>query len=359
MTKGTVTCLLNKRQGEPSVNAEKVGQFKSGDLVEIIDVVEGDFYEGVNTWYKLASEIFIWSGCVSVDVDSSVFKKKIAIDEETEIKQLPKKNKKTILNNIYKGYEGTGKNVGVAILDSGINMSHTFIGESVKYYENFIANEGQEDIHPHGHKVAGVISSSEKVLHRNNTDLFIFKVSTNGNNVREAAVLAALDKIDREQFLWESIDVMNLSIDISSNSSKRAYYLPKIQDKINALLNKGIVAVIAGGELPGDQNVLFDIKNCIHVGTSKSSEPEKMIDFDLFFLDKPIPTYSPKGVSLDSNLDRDSAYTAYVSGILSRHIEIAKVSKNSSRLTSLKKYLNSISVPFENQEITPLIPYKK
>lgn len=67
--KGIVNIALNERRLSPSVNAHTSVFYKKGDVVEIVESVIGDFYDGDNLWYKLNNGSFIWAGGVDVEFD--------------------------------------------------------------------------------------------------------------------------------------------------------------------------------------------------------------------------------------------------------------------------------------------------
>lgn len=80
MTTGTTTCNLYKRRTKPSVNSEKAGFFALGEAVKIIDVVIGDLYEGVKTWYELEGGFYSWSGGIDLNLNDPLLIKKNELD---------------------------------------------------------------------------------------------------------------------------------------------------------------------------------------------------------------------------------------------------------------------------------------
>lgn len=60
--KGVVNKRLNKRVQGASVNAEKLNPYEVGDVVEIVEILNGDDIDGNNVWYRLDDGTFVWSG---------------------------------------------------------------------------------------------------------------------------------------------------------------------------------------------------------------------------------------------------------------------------------------------------------
>ncbi|MBL4668142.1 MAG: S8/S53 family peptidase, partial [Flavobacteriales bacterium] len=297
--KVTVTKFLNVRVGEPRVNAPNYQYLAPGSILEIDgNVYEGDTYEGNNKWYKDEAGNYYWSG--GIDHDQNI---------------APEIDK----TNPFSSYEGNGQSIGIAIFDSGVNNQHVYLKNRIKYYENFIAGSDLTKVHIHGHKVAGVIASDDPNANRNKSDLYCFRISSEYNLVDDDALLKGMNVLNQTDTLFKSIDIVNMSLNIGDSS----YYLPKIQVLVNSLLEKGIVTVISAGN-NFESLEIAELNNVIKVGAftqdslSKILENEFINPYDFSFLNSSISCYPMNGINLTAKFKDVSAYTAFMSAILTR-----------------------------------------
>jgi hypothetical protein len=68
--RGIINTETNERQ-RPGVNSPTRTFYKVGDVVDIVDAVTGDPYEGDDLWYKLTNGCYLWSGGVDIEADSA------------------------------------------------------------------------------------------------------------------------------------------------------------------------------------------------------------------------------------------------------------------------------------------------
>ena len=68
--KGFITAEINEREF-PSVDADILGFYRVGQIVEISSMVEGDEFDGESLWYKLDNGTYLWSGGVNTGRDCS------------------------------------------------------------------------------------------------------------------------------------------------------------------------------------------------------------------------------------------------------------------------------------------------
>lgn len=322
--KVTVSKYLNVRVGSPSVNAPCYQYLAPGTELEVDgNLYSGDPFDGNTNWYKDLAGNFYWSGGVDKEIDDVV-----EID----------------LNDPFTGYQGNGKNIGIAVFDSGVNPEHLHLKNRIKYYENFISNSDKERIHDHGHRVAGIIASDDPSVNRNISDLYCFRVISRANTVDLDALLNGLEELNRNNELHKKMDIVNLSLNVHPG------ILIDLQNLIDSLRDKGIVSVVAAGENFG-HNDIAKLKNVIKVGSFDHDELPALISqgvpdiFDAFFLNQSISCYPLNGNNLTSSLGRDSAYTAFVSAILARHLSINDFTKDSQRLVKAKAFLNRLGIP--------------
>lgn len=321
----TVTKHLNVRVGEPSVNAPCYQYLAPGTELKVDGkLYNGDNYDGISTWYKDKADNYYWSG---------------GVKEPNQI-VIQKEDQGSFSEAILK-YSGDGSGIGVAILDSGIDLNHVHLKKRIKNYESFLEGKPLKNISHHGTQVAGIITSDDNRVTRNKSDIYCMRVANNKNFIDNYAVQLALKKID-DSVLNTHIKILNMSINIIS------IYVSRIQPIINSLLDKGIIAVVAAGE-NGQLNEISRLENVIKVGVFSQNSYERLKekgipkDYSFAFLDIPIPSYKVGGSEIDSKIDNDSAYCAFVSAILSREWS-NKLPSKKTRLEDAISFLSNNSI---------------
>ena len=144
-----------------------------------------------------------------------------------------------------------GSNICIAIVDSGINMSHSAFDVEGKICpfpasRSFIGNERDlKDAEGHGTYCAGIAAGRE--LTNDNFSgvaydarLLICKV---GWNPSVANVIEALDHIKSVSDSGNRVDIVSMSIGFKSNTE----HLDELQRCINRLTDRGIICVAAAG----------------------------------------------------------------------------------------------------------------
>lgn len=233
MSKGIVTCYLWHRKGAASVNAEKIEEFKSGDEVEIIDVVlgetENDYYESTPTWYKLKGGNYVWSGGVSIEPNDRFLRRKIELDQgffersttqldegtsidldsKFSIEDLFKFNyrrsfdwwhKKFEIKSLWESLENCGHDVNVAILDTGIYKQHSHLKNANIRTSNIWDNSNSaDDLDGHGTLISSIIvSQGEDFLGiAPSVNLQMIQITKSGR-ATVSDIIAGIKKLPRE-----------------------------------------------------------------------------------------------------------------------------------------------------------------
>src|SRR6478736_2156892 len=73
--RGIVNRPINERKS-PGVNAPVCGGYDEGAVVDVVETVLGDLYDGENVWYKLNTGAYVWSGGVLVQRDFTALRNK-------------------------------------------------------------------------------------------------------------------------------------------------------------------------------------------------------------------------------------------------------------------------------------------
>ncbi|MHA1974815.1 MAG: S8 family peptidase, partial [Candidatus Hodarchaeales archaeon] len=174
--------------------------------------------------------------------------------------------------------EIVGSGVRIAIIDSGIDDTHSDLRNRISYQESFVKeiygfsyDEGYSDEHGHGTHVAGIAagsSSSYPGIAPNATLINLKAADMTGHSTGEA-FLAALDKaIDLK------VDIISISLGFSISSPWGAYDI--LSKAVDEAVQAGIVVVVAAGN-EGDSSDYATInspasgREVITVGASNGS----------------------------------------------------------------------------------------
>ena len=235
--KARVLVPLNIRTGRPEIlpdNNTGNRYYAEGDVIEIEKLVIGDTYKDNNAWYKLSDGGFVWSGGVE----------KISVNELSREKQFEFKEEKLLwpikkfqINNIWPFSLGEG--ITVAILDTGIDISHPELKNSILDGYNFFEKSNDYmDFDGHGTRCAGIIAASglfDVVGVSPKCKLLIAKIkNSQSSGVNENTLINALE--------WAIGKA-----DIISFSGGKPEDLPGIKDAIDKVEKNNIVIVSAIG----------------------------------------------------------------------------------------------------------------
>jgi subtilisin family serine protease len=144
----------------------------------------------------------------------------------------------------------TGKNVNVAVLDTGIKSNHEELQDSILGQKDFINNDDiAEDDHGHGTHVAGIITSNGL---RNFPDfgwamgiapdagIYALKVCDRNGVCLEDDVIAALEYAS-------SLDIQIVSMSLGYGNYDSYCDFDHVAIKVNELVDKGISVVVSSG----------------------------------------------------------------------------------------------------------------
>lgn len=343
--KAKITAYLNERIQAPNLEADNKVYYEPGDTIEIVDIVNGQEYEGNKVWYKLDNGAYVWSG--GVEGTKSMESNRIKFSGESLV------NYNSIFSGIPDNYRKTkGEGVKVAVLDTGIFQEHPdfpgMFNQSYLFSKNFTESDyGYDDWNGHGSHVCGLISA------RSHDDIGIIGVApnceiANVKVIQDNRVVnpASLQK-GIEYVLDSDAEVVNLSLNLRYSDYQ------KLEVLIDRLAKEKIVIAAAGRneKLLANRSFLFYPamnQNIISVGSfdriffKSFKNPEFNKNLSLI-----IPEQNLKSCSNEKNLYSfefgSSMSTALVTGISA----LIMSSKNIENSAELLDELRKISIKYD------------
>jgi subtilisin family serine protease len=362
MSTGIATCNVYRRLNKPSVNAEKAQYFVSGNEMSINDVVLGDSFEGVNTWYELEGGIFVWSGGVSLNLEDKIFERKLNLDDLFE----KRKGNSDITQAIFDYSKevklekqiilGSGAGITIAVLDSGIDKRHFQKNGNIVY-----SNDDREDNSKfeHGTKVTGLLISDNEEIKGlcPSSKIFDFKTTLLERNIDDTKVQNALLHIYKN-LPNSPCEIINLSLDTDSK---------KVAKVVKELHSKGVILVVAAGNGDGTSNSLADLNEyVITVGTFFQHNFKHHIqngfnnNYKVWFSNQNVRTTGLYPIS-STKFSDVSAYTALITGLISKYLSNNNQIKPGERFKMVSEFISDVSFEISLENLTSstfLKPYK-
>jgi len=165
------------------------------------------------------------------------------------------------LNNLH-SMGLSGKNVTIAVLDSGVDMNDTRFDvdgnafttddKRIKISKSFVSGEDSKDYKGHGTMVIGLISASETTNGgfsmsgiAKDADIWNLKVLDADGDGDSESIISALNYVLDHK---EEVDIISMSL---GNAFTR---MENIEEKVIECWNAGIIVCIAAGNEGGDEN---------------------------------------------------------------------------------------------------------
>jgi len=344
--KGVVNCYLNVRSGEPSVNAPNPFYLVPGDKVEVDEIVTGDVIDGKDVWYKLMDGNFVSSAGIDLDSDNRLIKDKIAWHIE-----------EYALPRFWERYS-RGENVTIAVLDSGIDITHPEFQDRVfaNLSKDFTSANSIADEIGHGTHVSGIISSNNQSKITSiapKSKLIVGKISRTGRDILQAQLADAI----RWAADIQEVDIINLSLYVQSDSKDQ------IKSAVDYALGKNKVVVAANGNFNGFATVPGRIDPVIQVGSvsqDKALQFKEDSDFPFTICSPGVKIFS---TFINGSYKEDggtSMASAFTSGMLA--LKISKLKESNSNLDLIHKKLSdemvktAININTANQRFSIINP---
>jgi len=136
----------------------------------------------------------------------------------------------------YDGTNLTGKNITVAIIDTGIDVKHTAFNNIIGGYDFLDKDNEPNDIDGHGTMVAGVIASHGAVKGiAPDVNILAYKIAAGNRYVSSNELIQAI-----ERSAIDNADILNISIGLDHINES-------IDRAINSIVDKGVVVIVAAG----------------------------------------------------------------------------------------------------------------
>lgn len=241
--KARVKTYLNERTQKPSVNAPNYHYYSPGDEIEIVDIVNGDNYDGIDVWYKLDNDSFVWSGGVEGVQKIETQRSEISSEIQEQLVNFNSSFKK--LDNTYKSTEGSG--IKIAVLDTGIYENHPdfegYFNNPYKPSQDFTKSDfNYVDRNGHGTHVAGIIGARSKdsdgiIGVSPNSEIWNLKCQSDTGEITSKTLSPAFEEI-----LEKKPHIVNMSFNLTKDDFN------SLESKIKEIADAGIILIGAAGE---------------------------------------------------------------------------------------------------------------
>lgn len=213
----------------------------------------------------------------------------------------------------------TGKDIKIAIIDTGCCINHPDLKNNIVGYRNFTTESTVEDGCGHGTHVSGIVASNGHIKGiAPDSKLLILKVlESNGNGNLESVYNAINYAIDQE------VDIINLSLGCKVD-------VPELHNAIKRAVNNNIVVCCAIGN-DGDSNANTNeidypayYPEVISVGAIDNSRLSATFSNSNIFCDCVAPGVNIISTHLNNNyigLDGTSMSTPHVVGAIALLME--------------------------------------
>lgn len=248
--KARIIVDLNERTQKPSVNANVSKFYKPNDIIEIIDIVNGDEYDGNSIWYQLENKAYVWSGGVEGLIDITLR------PEDTEQKgEIPSQaydwwHEEYKIQELWKGLGTKGEGVKIAVLDSGIDQEHPYFDSSKITCSNiWDETSNAPDTNGHGTQVSSILiaNGAKMVGIAPDVNLHMIRILNQAAKVKDlvdginkipedtdivciSQTMSKLDNTEDTQLITDALSKLKTSLIVcgAGNSSSRERYFENL-----------------------------------------------------------------------------------------------------------------------------------
>ena len=237
------------RFGKPSRDTPVKGILYEGFVLDV-DPVEGENIDGNDRWYKDKNGDYIWSGATTIvpETDSPTMDNKNIVHWG-----ITKLGIDQILN-----LGITGRNVNVAVFDSGVNNNHDDLKEAIASSIDLSNSNNTIDKTGHGSHVTGIIGARKK--HSNfhgvatSCSITSFKVLHDNVGIKINAIIDGISRLISGDALVSHI--INMSLEFFISEEKAII----IDNKMKEAFDKGIIITSAANGT-SEENISYPAKS--------------------------------------------------------------------------------------------------
>lgn len=351
---------VNIRKGSPTVRADNaVGVIHSGQEFSCFcELISDDSCEEINgnrSWYKLAGNLYMWSGGFEMEVNDDCGKEFIPLSDTISYQDFFK----DVIPDEFLQLGGQG--VVVAVLDTGVCECHP---DFDKYFDQELLPSkdytgsaiGYRDVQGHGSHIAGLIGG------RSHKERGVVGIAPKSNiwNIKIRDDQAGSETIWLSKALDELILfaagnrhiplVVNMSFQISTNAYER------LETKFKALHDSNVMIVAAAGDntdliksfiyYPAYSDLVISAG---HLDSTFKLETNKFHDrIDFILPATSLTSLAPAEKNYYQQLTGSSMSTALMSGIVA--LVMAKASEK-SRQEVIRQVKSFAKVYNQNEQL--------
>jgi len=241
--------LRNTPEADPQYK-NWAGELKPGEFFKATGVVKGKLYNGVDYWYKDAYNRYAtMSGFTAPGANLDWPLRLLGIPQLWEIT--------------------TGKNVTVAVIDSGIDHNNPDLSTAVSGTRSYNVLDDAEEAWPdtfnHGTACAGIVASRGAGAMKGvapGCNLMVIKLA---NHDADYSIASNIVKAIR--FAMQA-DIISMSFGSGEKN-------PVVENAIRAAMAKGTICIASAGDYPRRPGILFpaNYKGMISVSSINCSNP--------------------------------------------------------------------------------------
>ncbi|WP_163854063.1 S8 family serine peptidase [Paenibacillus elgii] len=261
--------------------------------------------------------------------------------------------------------QSTGRNVTIAIVDSGIELHNDINRNKILKFKDFVNNKEElYDDNGHGTFIAGIINANGKLRGiAPDADLVIIKVIDSKGNTDKDLLEKSLEWLIENKYKY-NINVINISLGVPTYTNNDDLSYDEIFEKLKTLRRMGVLTVMsAGNNGPNSGSIVYPASSpdVITVGyinnngtyshsddkvaysSSKGFEKGNNIKPNLVTLGVDILSLDYRDLGGYLTASGSSYAAAILSGVLAVLIESNRVQPKSDIETILYRYVEKLS----------------
>lgn len=244
------------------------------------------------------------------------------------------------LNELFYSKNITGKNIKVAVMDTGYDIENKDI--SIVKGINLTSDDSSDvrDRNGHGTRIAGIIGAKKNneglIGIAPESDLYIYKIAYENGQIDSDILVKGI-----ETAIKDDVDIINMSLEFSEEYPNVTQALKKASDKGIILLssagNRSSESIKTEVQYPGNLDIVISV-SMLDVNGNISEFGVNSDDVDIYSPGEDVVgTYFGNKLTLSNDC---SSATAYTSGIAALILEIDGKLSQEEMITNINKILN-------------------